>query len=183
MSQSQQTLLTAFTQQYLSRQSGILSQCHLVAEVSNRDYNLLVGKNASPRRSPLPTDQYIWGLVLTETGQLVSLLHLTYINDCMLGAEPGQHEIIQWSYSYTLDLPEYRRQGLNTCLRLASILWANQNNYSYMNSVPFTHAHSTPLLVKLGFKRYYDKVFNLDYYIRDIRNRVEVLQLVNGLMK
>ena len=154
-----------FTENYLTLASGFLSQCHLETEVSLSDYNhcLSKGANQQPLKR-LPPHQFLYGLVHTESKTLVSVLHLVYLYGCMGGAEPGPQHILQWSYAYTLDDKKYRRQGCSLALRLASMIWAQQQGWNYINSVPLPGAHSEPLLKSLGFTPFYDGDDDI-YYI------------------
>lgn len=165
---STQSFLDNFSQRYLkSLTSSVVSRCHLVGDVSVKDYNKLIGKcrSQSERLTHLPTDQYIWGLVNSESGQLVSALHMTYLYACMGGTEPGSHHILQWSYAYTLDEERYRRQGCSLAIRLASMFWAKGQDWNYLNSVPLPGAHSTALLKSLDFKSFYQCLDDYEYYI------------------
>ncbi len=178
MSQAQAFLAT-FQQQYLKPLNHpLLSRARLVAQVDQKCYQRLVGKKH--RLKNLPDQQSIWGLVNGETGQLVSIIHLTSIHDCMLGATPGPHQILQWSYTFTDPSPKYRRQGLSSALRLASMLWGASQGVEYINSVPFPGSESNPLLQSFGFTRYYDRPFDLDYYIKDITDQTALAHYVQG---
>ena len=161
-----------FQETYL-KHLPLLNQYQLVDTVSLTDYNKLVG-NKHNKITKLPSNQYIWGLL--DTGKLVSVLHMTQINGCMLGADPGSHQILQWSYSYTSEA--YRRKGLSTILRLASSFWAHGQGYSYLNSVPLPGSESNYLLNTLGFTRCYDSVYDNDYCILDIRDKSKIHQLI-----
>ena len=172
-----QAFLDNFYLQYIAPLNHPLFQkCRLVAKVEQRDYQRLLGK--SPVINNLPEDQSIWGLVNSDTEHVVSILHLTKIHDCMLGATPGQHHILQWSYAFTLDQPPYIRQGLSSILRLASILWANSLGCDYINSVPFPGSQSNALLQGFEFTRYYDRQFDLDYYIKEITDTEQLIGYV-----
>jgi len=167
-----------FQETYLKHlDNPLLNRCQLVDTVSLTDYNTLVG-NKHNKITKLPSNQYIWGLLDTQTDKLVSVLHMTQINGCMLGADPGSHKILQWSYSYTTDSEEYRRKGLSTILRLASSFWAHGQGYHYINSVPLPGSESNNLLNNLGFTRCYDSVYDNDYCILDIRDKSKIHQLI-----
>ena len=167
-----QSFLDIFNRQHLASHPGIFGQCQLVGQVSLKDYNQFVGRANLHRVTKLSDDQTIWALVDKQTGALVSTLFMTYIYGCMGGASPGSHHILQWSYSFTKDSPEYRRQGLNTLLRLTSMLWAHKHGCSYINSIPLSGAHSSNLVESLGFTRYYDRVMEEDYYISRVKERL-----------
>lgn len=174
-----QAQLDHFHQTYLSPTSGLLAQCRLLAEVPLPLYNRLVKGSGAPIRK-LPPHQYIWGLIHQETGLLISTLHLAYFHAPMGGAEAGPQDILQWSYAYTRDDPKYRRQGCSLALRLASMLWACSEGWSYLNSVPLPGAHSRGLLVSLGFSLYqkgetiyyYSKIPSRDVLERQIQERL-----------
>lgn len=177
-----QAFLDSFYLQYLTPLNHPLFQkCRLVAMVDPRDYQRLVGKRHGINK--LPDDQSIWGLVHSDTERLVSILHLTKIHDCMLGAPPGPHHILQWSYAFTLDEAPYIRQGLSSVLRLVSLLWANSLGCDYINSVPLPGSQSNALLEGFGFTRYYDRQFDLDYYIREISDKEQVIEYVKDRLK
>ena len=161
-----QTFLTDFNRQYLSKCSGLLSNCQLVSNLSLSEYNKMVTHQSNLRR--LPPNQYLWGLV-DETGKLISTLHFALLHGCMGGAEPGPQHILQWCYAYTLDDTRYRRQGCSLAIRLATMLWANDRGIDYLNSVPLAGAHSIPLLKSLGFIPFYDGDDDI-YYIYHLTN-------------
>ena len=148
-----QAQLDHFQQTYLAQTSGLLAQCRLVAEIPLSLYNRFVKGSGAPIRK-LPPHQYIWGLIHQETGLLISTLHMAYLQALMGGAEAGPQTILQWCYAYTLDDPQYRRQGCSLVLRLASMLWASSEGWSYLNSVPLPGANSRRLLESLGFSLY-----------------------------
>jgi len=173
-----QTFLDIFNRQHLASHPGIFGQCRLVEQVALKDYNKFVGNSHLHRLTKLTEDQTIWALVDKKTGALVSSLFMTYINGCMGGASPGSHHILQWSYSFTKDSPEYRRQGLNSLLRLTSMLWASKQGCRYINSVPLSGSHSRNLVESLGFTRHYDWVIEEDYYILDIKDQDALTTLV-----
>ena len=182
--QQQQVFLDTFPMTHLkslTSERRVLGRCRLVANLSTKDYNQLVAKGGSqaPLRR-LPPDQYLWGLVDRDSGELISCLHLAYFHTCMGGAEPGPQHILQWCYAYTLDDPRYRRQGCSLALRLASMCWAQTQGYGYLNSVPLPGAHSNPLLLSLGFTAYYAKQDDDVYYIYRLGSPDKLESLVRG---
>ena len=110
----------------------------------------------------LPPQQHLWGLYLDEV--LVSSLHLTEmrltaVDSAMIpdlagirDMDTSHYQILQWSYAFTL--PSHRRQGWSKLLRQASMDWASQLGFNYINSVPLPGAPSLHLLNKLDFTRY-----------------------------
>ncbi len=150
----------------------------LIAEVNLDNYNRLVAESRHYHIKNLPKDQFIWG-INNKQGKLVSILHMTYIYDNMYGADPGPQHIIQWCYSYTNN--DYRRKGLSRLLRLASCIWANNQGYSYINSVPLPNSNSISLLENMGFTKCYDKYFDTSYYILDIRDITNLNKMVKKI--
>ena len=173
-----QQFLDEFTKMYLKPlNQSLLADCSLVAEVPLTTYNNLVGKTRVERLKHLPSNQAIWGILLGDT--VVSVLHLTYINDCMLGAEPGRRHILQWSYSFTSPDSKFLRQGFSKALRLASMLWGIKRGCSYINSVPFPGAYSNQLLISFGFTRFNCLVTEMDYYIYHLTGIAELITFIN----
>ncbi len=133
----QEAFLAQFWQDHIVSKgtTGLLLESNIsVADL--QEYYSLIGKQYNiTQMKTIPDRGTIW-LIKDSHGLPISCLYMTYCNDCLKGAGQGIKHILQWSYSYTRDLPQYRRCGLNITLRLASMLWANENGWDYMNSVP-----------------------------------------------
>lgn len=171
--------LESFNTTYLGKGSGLLSSCTLQVCTNLPEYHKLT-KNTT-RLTSIPEDQIIW-VVKDMDELLLSSLHLTYIKGLLHGARTGTQQIVQWSYSFTREDEKYRRCGLNTTLRLASMLWANSNGWDYINSVPFEHAHSNAILQKMGFTKLYDNYDDSMYYIKDITSKQQVINMCDSMI-
>ena len=176
----QEAFLAQFWQDHIVSKgtTGLLLECSIsVADL--QEYYSLIGKQYNiTRMKTIPDRGTIW-LIKDAQGLPISCLYMTYCYDGLKGTGEGTKHILQWSYSYTRDLPQYRRRGLNITLRLASMLWANENGWDYMNSVPFELAHSNSILEKLDFQRHYDSHFDSYYYIKAINNKSTLLEIIS----
>ena len=180
----QQAFLTQFWDDHVRKKatSGVLLECN-IAVANLREYYSLIGKQHNiTQMKTIPERGTIW-LIKDAGGTPLSCLYMTYCYDCLKGTGVGEKHILQWSYSYTKDLPQYRRCGLNTTLRLASMLWANENGWDYINSVPFELAHSNHILEKLNFQKHYDSHFDSYYYIKNITNKSTLLEMISNQLQ
>jgi len=135
-------------------------------------------KKNSSRMKTIPQNQMIW-ILIDSNRKILSSLHMTYMYELI--EDIHKEHILQWSYSYTRDHPDYRRKGLNTVLRIVSMLWTSENDLDYIHSSPFIDGNANYILKKLNFTP-----FNNDFiqgYLKQIKDKKELLILCNNTLE